>query len=403
MVRKFSLCAIGLVGALVFVTGCSSTSGPSVSTAAGALSTPADGATYKYKNQPVTLTTTNGVSTGSTAATYLFEVATDAAFGTKVYTSSKVSAGSGSQTSVTLDRTLDGGSNGVAKTYYWRVQVYDGETGGAYSAVRSFGIKPPASLSVPVVVSPANGDTVGALPHFVVNNSTVSNTTGTISYNYQISRNTAFTDKIESGYATQNSSGQTYWDGKTELTGGSTYYWRVWASDADGNQSDYSATYSFKVEVFDPTKATFWDNPNIGTWAETAQITRVDFSNGYVVVDFDKRQSGGKWPSVPFGDGAGGTIQYCLGMCFHLSGSWHCSAAIQFWDGRELEAGGRADEVGINWYYDGRWGAMAGHQPAWGETVAIFVANGNVRDSKSWGIEQRSNFLLIPFGSNYNK
>lgn len=403
MVRKFSLCAIGVVAVLVCVTACSSTSGPSVSTAAGALTTPAEGTAIKYKEQPITLGAGNGVSTGGGNVTYVFEVATDSAFGTKVYTSSKVASGGGGQTSVTLDRTLEGGANGVPKTYFWRVQVFDGDTAGAYSSVRTFGIKPPASLSVPALVSPANGGTTGAIPHFVVNNSVVSNTTGTISYNYQISRNSAFTDKVESGYATQGSGGQTSWDGKTMLDGGSTYYWRVWASDADGNKSDNSATYSFKVEVFDPTKATFWDNPPIGRWAETARITRVDFSDGYVVVDFDRRQGGGKWPSVPFGDGGPGTIQYCLGMCFNIDGAWHCSAAIQFWDGRELEAGGRADEVGINWYYDGRWGAMDGHQPKWGETVAIFVANGNVRDSMSWGIEQRSNFLLIPFGTNYGQ
>ncbi len=33
----------------------------------------------------------------------------------------------------------------------------------------------------------------------------------------------------------------------------------------------------------------------------------------------------------------------------------------------------------------------------------IFAANGNVRDSKSWAIEQRTNFVLIPYGTNYNK
>lgn len=402
MVRKFSPCAIGLILALVVAAGCSTTSGPSATMATGSLKSPADQTTYKYKEQPITLTTANGMSTGSNAVTYVFEVATDTAFASKVYTSAKVPAGSG-QTSNTLDRTLEGGSGGVAKTYYWRVQLFDGDAAGPYSSVQKFGVMPPATLSIPALVSPGNGETTGAIPHFVINNSTVSNTTGTISYNYQISRNSTFTDKVESGFANQQSGGQTGWDAKSQLDGGATYYWRVWASDAAGNLSDMSAVNSFKVQVFDPTKAIFWDNPNIGRWSETAAITRVDFSQGYVVVDFDKRQGGGRWPSVPFGDGKGGTIQYCLGMCFFIEGKWQCSAAIQFWDGRELEAGGRADEIGINWYYDGRWGSMAGHQPAPGELVAIFVANGNVRDSMSWGIEQRSNFLLLPYGVNYNK
>jgi hypothetical protein len=403
MVRTFSLSATGLIVALIFAAGCSTTSGPSASMATGALKTPADQTTYKYKDQPITLTTANGVSTGSGPVTYVFEVAPDSAFSTKAYTSAKVPPGANGQTSNTLDKTLEGGSGGVAKTYYWRVQVFDGDEAGPYSPVQKFGVMPPATISIPVLASPSNGATTGAIPHFVVNNSTATGTVGAIAYNYQISRNTAFTDKVESGFATQQSGSQTGWDGKNVLDAGVTYYWRVWASDSAGNQSDFSATNSFKVQIFDPTAAIFWDNPHIGRWSETAAITRIDFSQGYVVVDFDRRQGGGKWPSVPFGDGKGGTIQYCLGMCFFIEGKWHCSAAIQFWDGRELEAGGRADEIGINWYYDGRWGSMAGHQPAQGELVAIFAANGNVRDSMSWGIEQRTNFVLIPYGTNYNK
>ncbi len=251
------------------------------------------------------------MSTGTGPATYVFEVASDSAFASKAYTSAKVPAGANGQTTCRLDKTLDGGSGGVAKTYYWRVQVFDGEEGGAYSAVQTFGIMPPATISVPGVVAPANGAATGSLPHFVVNNSSASGTTGTISYNYQISRNTAFTDKVESGFATQQSGGQTAWDGKAPLDNGATYYWRVWASDSAGNISDYTPTYSFRVVVaaFDPTKAVFWDNPNIGPWAETASITRIDFSQGYVVVDFDKRQGPGKWSSAPFGDGGPGTIQ----------------------------------------------------------------------------------------------
>jgi hypothetical protein len=403
MVRKFSLCAIGLIVTLVFGAACSTTSGPSSTMATGTLKSPADQTTYKYKDQPITLTTANGMSTGTNPPSYVFEVSADSAFGTKAYASAKVAAGSNGQTSVTLDKTLDGGTATTAKQYYWRVQLFDGDEGGPYSPVQKFSIKAPVSISAPVLVSPINGETTGAIPHFVVNNSAQSGAVGTIAYNYQVSRNNTFTDKVESGFATQQSGTQTAWDGKISLTGGTTYYWRVWANDADSNSSDYSATGSFRVQVFDPTKAFFWNNPHIGKWTETSQITRVDFSQGYVVVDFDKRQGAGKWPEVPFGDGGPGKIQYTLGMCFFISGEWNCSAVIQFWDGRELEAGGRADEIGINWYYDGRWGAMNGYQPKWGELVAIFAANGNVRDSMSWGIEQRTNFLFIPYGANYNK
>src|SRR5436309_15819865 len=45
--------------------------------------TPTNGAQIVYATQPITLTVTNGVTTGGTALTYTFEVATDAAFGSK--------------------------------------------------------------------------------------------------------------------------------------------------------------------------------------------------------------------------------------------------------------------------------------------------------------------------------
>jgi hypothetical protein len=223
---------------------------------------------------------------------------------------------------------------------------------------------------------------------------------------------------------------QTSYAATADLAYSKTYYWRVLAADPT-NVGPWSATLRFKTpdpapvptppapgptpgpsptscssntpSSFNRTTAIFEDNPPIGRWAETSCITRVDFSSGYVIVDFDRRQGGGKWPEVPFGDGGGGTIQYTLGMCFYIQGQWHCSAAIQFWDGRELEAGGRMNEIGINWYYDGRWGIMAGYQPRQGELVAIFAANGNVRDSTNWNIEQRTNFLFIPYGTNYGR
>jgi hypothetical protein len=394
--RQCQFYSVGLVLALAVAAGCSSTApGPSMTMASGNLLAPANGTTFKFKDQPVTLTTSNGVSTGGGPVTYVFEVASDSGFATKVYTSAKVPQGSAGQTSLTLDKVLDGG-----KTYYWRAQTFDGGTAGPYGAALSFVVKPPVTITAPVLVSPADNETVGSLPHFVVTNSVATNAVGKISYNYQISRNTAFTDKVESGFAVEQP-GQTAWDGKTDLGSGNTYYWRVWTTDSDGNASGYSTTLSFKTMSFDAKQAIFLNNPgDLGSWAETAKITRIDFSSGNVVVDFDKRMSPDRWPDVPFGSG---NIQYTLGMCLQINKQWYCSAAIQFWNGRDLEAGGNMNEIGINWYYDGRWGIMSGYQPRIGELVGIFVAAGNLRDSLNWKIEERSNIAMIPYGTNYSR
>ena len=64
---------------------------------------PADNAQFKNVEQPVKVVISNGVTTGSTALTYTFEVAADTGFGSIVYKKENV-AESPNQTTITLDR-----------------------------------------------------------------------------------------------------------------------------------------------------------------------------------------------------------------------------------------------------------------------------------------------------------
>jgi hypothetical protein len=145
--------------------------------------------------------------------------------------------------------------------------------------------------------------------------------------------------------------------------------------------------------------ALIWDNPSdLGSWAETATITSIQFTDNAFLVDFDKRTGGGRWPDVGFG---AGSLEYTLGMCVNIGGEWNCSATVQFWFGRDLAASGRPDQIGINWWYDRRWGHLLGYQPAFGETVGIFVAAGNLRDNGNVITKERSNVVLMPFGGSY--
>src|ERR1700704_4586457 len=68
------------------------------------LVTPADAAQLTFASQPVTLVIGNAVSTKATPLTYTFEVATDAAFASKVYSKTAVTQGSGAQTSLAIDK-----------------------------------------------------------------------------------------------------------------------------------------------------------------------------------------------------------------------------------------------------------------------------------------------------------
>jgi hypothetical protein len=92
-------------------------------------------------------------------------------------------------------------------------------------------------------------------------------------------------------------------------------------------------------------------------------------------------------------------------LCLNLygQGQWYCSAAIQYWFGRD---NGASENIGGDWYYDpARWGPLAGYQPGNGEIVGIFVGAGNLRDvvdgSGSYVLE-RSNVLLMPFGGQFS-
>src|SRR5690349_2289048 len=76
--------------------------------------TPTNNQQFRNADQPLTLTVKNAVSTGSTALTYTFEVASDATFATRVYSKDGVAEGANGQTSLRIDRI------GADKTYYWR-------------------------------------------------------------------------------------------------------------------------------------------------------------------------------------------------------------------------------------------------------------------------------------------
>jgi hypothetical protein len=247
-------------------------------------------------------------------------------------------------------------------------------------------------VTAPVPQSPVNDQKLTTAPVLAVNAATATfGTTPALQYRFEV-YNPANT-LVASGVVSATSFSVT-----TTLAGNVRHTWRVRA-EFQGSVGPWSTLGSFITPVpFDPRQATFVDNPtDVATWAETAALTLVDTSN-YIVVDHTKREGPGRWPESGFGDGG---IQYTVGMCFNLNNHWYCSAAIQFWDGRDLFAGGPASNVAKDWYYDARWSPMTGHQPDQGEVIAMFVAQGNLRDTGNTSLKERSNFVLLPFGSVY--
>jgi hypothetical protein len=147
--------------------------------------------------------------------------------------------------------------------------------------------------------------------------------------------------------------------------------------------------------------ATIHNSPlDMGSWGEGAAITRIDFTPGAILVDFDRREGPNRWPDVT-PPGWSGALQYTLGMCLDINDHWHCSAVVEFWHGRDLGQSAPPSEIAREWFYDlGRWGAMAGYQPSDGEVVGIFVCEGDCRNNtegNSSPLKERSNVALVPF------
>jgi hypothetical protein len=360
---------------------------------------PAPNAQITYASQPLTLTVANGTTTGSTPLVYTFEVANDVAFADKVFSRSDVAQGSGGRTSLAIDRLAG------SKTYYWRVGSSIASGPGPNSAVRSFAIGPEVVLQNPVPASPGSGAT--AFPPYMlsVNNVQRSGPAGQIRYEFQLSDSDNFGSLISSLLVDEQPN-QTSATTNANLTSNSTYFWRVRAIDTTNNvMTPFSAPSPFIAESFSFARATFHDNPtDLGLWPQGAKITSVEFTGASMRVDFDRRLGPNRWPDVPFGTG---DLQYTLGMCFNIVGQWHCSAVVQFWYGRDLDASAPPSDIPFEWFYDpARWGPMFNYHPADGETVGIFVGAGDLRNNRYSRatcprVCEVSNVVLLPFTRGY--
>lgn len=343
------------------------------------LVTPADTAQLTFASQPLTLTLGNAVSTKTAPLTYTFEVATDADFANKVYTKSGVPQGSGAQTSLVIDK-LKG-----ATQYFWRARCNDGGTDGPNAKPKTFTVGPEVILQAPVLGDPAANATVSESPTLNVNRVQRTGPAGQIVYRFEISEQATFNSLVYSASVNERPDLPYTPHAITTKLSEKTYFWRVQASDpANAVTGPFSAASSFKVQLFNFSQATIVNSPpDLGSWPETAKITSVNFTPNAFEVDFDRRTGPNKWPEV-VPPGWSGGLQYTLGICANINQHWFCSAVVQFWDGRSLGDSAPPRHVGLEWFYDGRWGPMLGYQPQSGETVGIFVGSGNLRDGANF-------------------
>ena len=369
-----SFCVCSVLAILVSATACSKSSParPSDVGEAGGTTSATDAATgitlttpkpvtpavnqqFKNVEQPVTLTIGNAVTTGLTALTYSFQVANDVGFTSVAYSKDGVAAGASGQTVLQIDKLAP------AKSYFWRAKAMSGSVAGPYSAGRGFGIGPEVILQTPVRGDPQNNVIVGAQPTLNVNAVSRTGPAGQIVYRFEVSESADFGALTYVATVPERSDLPYTPHTLTAKLVAKTYFWRVQASDpSNAVTTGYSTTGQFKVQLFDISTATFWDNPSdAGTWPVGARITYVEFTGFSLRVDFDHRTGPNAWPNIP-PPGFAGPLQYTLGMCRNIETKWHCSAVIQFWEGRDLDATDAPSNFWRNWWYDSaRWGPLA--------------------------------------------
>jgi transcriptional regulator CtsR len=135
----------------------------------------------------------------------------------------------------------------ASTTYYYRVRAYNDAGNSDYSNEASATTLPPPP-SAPTLKSPASASTVSSLTPWLEWNAS----SGAVSYGLQVATSSSFATLLV------NETGITdlYYDiAPGILNWGTTYYWRVNASNSFGSTSSWSSSRYFKTAVGPPPDA----------------------------------------------------------------------------------------------------------------------------------------------------
>ena len=125
--------------------------------------------------------------------TYMFEVAADADFNSKVFARNNVPPGDGGRTTVQVDR-LD-----IGRAYFWRARAEDGANSSQFSTAQ-FEVLPKPLLTAPGLVSPINNERVGSKqPTLTVNASDRNKAVGELRYEFQVATDQGFGQLVSAG------------------------------------------------------------------------------------------------------------------------------------------------------------------------------------------------------------
>ena len=221
---------------------------PGVTISAPKLLEPAAGWELETGKQPLTLLIENASTTGARPLTYLFEISTDAQFGTRVFTREGVTPGENGRTSLKLPDAL-----ASDRSYYWRARAQDGANTGPYSSPVAFVVYTPVVIEAPVPLSPVpNEFLTGRRVTLVFRNAVRSGPVGTIRYTVQMATDEPFIGMVaQLDVAEQSTQTQAAVD--ADLPYDAVFYWRVRAYETSKNLiGPWSITRAFQTPSAPP-------------------------------------------------------------------------------------------------------------------------------------------------------
>jgi len=203
---------------------------------------PGQGNKFKESQQPIRLLIENASSTGVRPLTYLFEVASDEAFASKVFARGGVPAGDGGRTSVQVDR-LD-----LGRAYWWRARAEDGANSSQY-ATAQFEVLARPLLNAPGLVSPINNARVSEKrPQLTISNSDRNSAVADVRYDFQVATDQAFTQLVSAAQIAETGGAHTAFTVDADLPSDRQHFWRARATDAE-TTSAWSGTQTFRSAV----------------------------------------------------------------------------------------------------------------------------------------------------------
>jgi len=205
---------------------------------------PGNGWEIEDKNQPITLLIENSSSNSVRPFKLMAEVATDAAFANKVFSSGPLAPGSNGRTALKLPDKLTAGL-----TYYWRVMADDGANKSDWSSATPFDVLIPVVIGTPTPKSPVgNVRTTTLQPTLVATNGISTGPYGPLFYRFDLSTSAAFGPETASVDVPENAIGETSFAIPAALPYDKPYFWRVRISDGKDTGA-WSSTASFRTPI----------------------------------------------------------------------------------------------------------------------------------------------------------